>query len=142
MAAIIWLILGVLLGIAEVFTTTFLIVMFAIGAFAAAGSAALGANLLIQIVVFAGVSGLSLGLLRPVLRRHLNFGGGDAAMGLAAIEGSTAEVIEQISDSGGLVKIDGELWRARSHDASDVIEVGERVRVLEVRGATAIVWKD
>jgi membrane protein implicated in regulation of membrane protease activity len=141
-AIIVWLIIGVALAIAEVFTTTFLIVMLAVGAFAAAGAAALGAGLLAQVAVFGGVSALSLWLLRPALQRHLRFGGGDDAIGLAAIEGSTAVVVEEIDAEHGLIKIDGEMWRARSHDATQVIPVGEQVRVLQVKGATAIVWKD
>jgi membrane protein implicated in regulation of membrane protease activity len=141
-AIIVWLIIGVALAIAEVFTATFLIVMFALGAFAAAGAAALGANLLLQVGVFGAVSGLTLWLLRPALQRHLHLGGSDEAIGVAAIEGSTAVVVEQIDAEHGLVKIDGEMWRARSHDATQVIDVGEQVRVLQVRGATAIVWKD
>jgi membrane protein implicated in regulation of membrane protease activity len=141
-AIIVWLIIGVALAIAEVFTTTFLIVMFAVGAFAAAGAAALGAGLLAQVAVFGGVSALSLWLLRPALQRHLRLGGADDEIGLAAIEGSTAVVVEEIGVDHGMIKIDGEMWRARSHDATQVIPVGEQVRVLQVKGATAIVWKD
>jgi membrane protein implicated in regulation of membrane protease activity len=141
-AIIIWLIIGVALAIAEVFTTTFLIVMFALGAFAAAGAAALGANILVQVLAFGAVSALSLWLLRPALQRHLNLGGGSEAAGIGEIEGSTATVVEEIDAEHGLVKIDGEMWRARSHDATQVIPVGEQVRVLHVKGATAIVWKD
>ncbi len=142
MAAIIWLILGVALGIAEVFTTTFLIAMFAAGAFAAAGAAALGAGVPLQVVVFSIVSALSLWLIRPALRNHLGRQVAGAEMGLAAIEGNTAVVVEQVDAQHGLVKVDGELWRARPHDAMQVIPVGEEVRVLQVKGATAIVWKD
>ena len=42
----------------------------------------------------------------------------------------------------GLIKIDGELWSARPYDASQTFDPGERVRVIEVRGATALVWKE
>jgi membrane protein implicated in regulation of membrane protease activity len=41
-----------------------------------------------------------------------------------------------------MVKIDGELWRARPYDGTQVLAPGERVRVIEVRGATALVWRD
>jgi membrane protein implicated in regulation of membrane protease activity len=41
-----------------------------------------------------------------------------------------------------MIKIDGEMWQARSFDGNEKYLPGERVRVLRVRGATAIVWRD
>ena len=63
-------------------------------------------------------------------------------MGLEAIEGSTGVVLEEIDESHGLIKIEGELWRARPYDATQVIPAGEHVRVVEIKGATAMVWRD
>jgi membrane protein implicated in regulation of membrane protease activity len=40
------------------------------------------------------------------------------------------------------VQIGGEMWSARAYDATQVIEPGERVRVIEVKGATALVWRE
>jgi membrane protein implicated in regulation of membrane protease activity len=37
------------------------------------------------------------------------------------------------------VKIDGEVWTARSYADDEVIDVGQRVEVVEIRGATALV---
>jgi len=37
------------------------------------------------------------------------------------------------------VRIDGEVWTARSYDEDDIIEAGKRVQVIEIRGATALV---
>ena len=68
--AILWIVLGIALAIAEAFTATLLIIFFAVGAFAAAGAAALGAPLLLQVIVFALASGLSVGALRPIILRH------------------------------------------------------------------------
>ena len=137
-----WLIIGVALGIAEIFTTTFFISMLAVGALAAAGTAALGGDVPIQVAAFAVASALSLWLVRPALRRHLNLGGANAPMGVEALEGSPAFVVEEIDADHGLVKIEGEMWRARPHDATEVYRVGDQVRVLEIKGATAIVWRD
>ena len=39
----------------------------------------------------------------------------------------------------GCVKLEGETWRARAYDDDEVIELGTRVQVLEIRGATALV---
>ena len=142
--AILWIVLGVALAIAEAFTATLLIIFFAAGALAAAGAAALGAPLLLQVIVFAVVSGLSLGALRPIVIRHARpeLGPGDTPIGLQAIEGCHATVLEEVDVDRGMIKIDGELWQARSFDGNEKYLPGERVRVVKVKGATAIVWRD
>ncbi|TWG26923.1 membrane protein implicated in regulation of membrane protease activity [Micromonospora palomenae] len=139
-----WIVLGVLLGVAEIFTTTLLLIMFAAGAFAAAGAAALGAPVPVQALVFAAVSVLSVALVRPVIARHARSAleTGEQAFGVEALEGVTALVLERVDDGRGLVKIDGELWSARAYDATQSFEPGERVQVIKVRGATALVWQD
>ncbi len=50
-------------------------------------------------------------------------------------------MLERIANREGVgcVKIDGEVWTARSYDEDDVIDAGERVEVVEIRGATALV---
>jgi membrane protein implicated in regulation of membrane protease activity len=137
-----WLVLGVALAVAEMFTATFVLIMLAAGAFAAAAAAALGAPMFIQALVFAATSGAALVGIRPVIQRHLHEGQSGTPMGLAAIEGAVAPVIERIDNDHGLIKIEGELWSARPLDATQVIEPGERVRVIEIKGATALVWRE
>jgi membrane protein implicated in regulation of membrane protease activity len=139
---VLWVVVAVGLAIAEVFTGTFVLIMLAAGALAAAATAAVDGDLWAQGLVFALVSALALILVRPVVKRRLDQGGPEAQIGLAAIEGSTGVVLERVDADQGLVKIDGEMWRARSFDGTEVYEPGERVRVLEVKGATAIVWRD
>ncbi|MDG4840395.1 NfeD family protein [Micromonospora sp. WMMD967] len=144
MDAVVWIVLGVLLAVAEIFTTTLFLIMFGVGAFAAAGAAALGAPVAVQALVFAVVSALSLVVARPVIRRHQRpaLDSGEQPFGVEAIEGSTALVLERVDAEHGLVKIDGELWTARSYDTTQVHDPGQRVRVIKVRGATALVWQD
>jgi len=137
-----WLIAGVLLAVAELFTGTFVLLMFATGALAATGAAALGAHLAVQVLVFALVSSLGLVAVRPAIRNRLHAGADPAQMGLEAIEGSEGVVLEQVDVDRGLVKVGGEMWSARSYDARQVIPPGERVRVIEVKGATALVWRE
>ncbi|MEU8211213.1 NfeD family protein [Micromonospora sp. NPDC049044] len=144
MDAVVWIVLGVLLAVAEIFTTTLFLIMFAAGAFAAGGAAALGAPVAVQALVFAVVSALSLLVARPALRRHQlsSLESGDQPFGLEAIVGSTALVLERVDADHGLVKIDGELWSGRSYDTTQTFDPGQRVRVIKVRGATALVWQD
>ncbi|MEJ3745378.1 NfeD family protein [Actinomycetes bacterium KLBMP 9797] len=144
MDTVLWIVLGVLLAVAEMFTFTFVMIMLSSGAFAAAIAAALGAGVPIQVAVFAVVSTLALAAVRPVIRRHRQAGmtGDETPMGVAAIQGSTGLVLERVDTDHGLVKIEGEMWTARAYDATQVLEPGDRVQVIEVRGATAMVWRD
>ncbi|GIG92882.1 NfeD family protein [Plantactinospora endophytica] len=144
MEPLLWIVLGVVLVVAEIFTTTLFLVMFGVGAFAAAGAAALGAPLALQAVVFAAVSALTVAVARPVIRRHRTADSADdeQPFGVRAITGSSALVLEQVDANSGVIKIDGEIWTARSYDATQVIPAGERVRVIEIKGVTALVWQD
>jgi membrane protein implicated in regulation of membrane protease activity len=141
---VVWIVLGVILAVAEMFTATLVLIMLAAGAFAAAIAAGLGAPVPLQAVVFAVVSGLSLAAVRPVIRQHRRpaIETGGTPFGVEAIEGAAGLVLEDVDTDHGLVKIDGELWTARAYDATDVIPKGERVRVVEVKGATAMVWRE
>ncbi len=138
---VIWLLAGVLLAVAELFTLDFVLIMLAGGAFAAA-AVGLIAPVPIQVLVFAVVSGLGVFAVRPAIKRHIHKGAEPAVMGLDAIEGAEATVVEQVGEDRGMVKIGGELWRARPYDATQVIDAGVLVRVVEVKGATALVWKE
>ncbi|WP_091076047.1 NfeD family protein [Micromonospora nigra] len=144
MDAVFWIVLGVVLAVAEIFTATLFLIMFAVGAFAAAGAAALGAPVAVQAVVFAVVSALTVLAARPTIQRHRRSAveSGETPFGVEAIEGSTALVLETVDADRGMVKIDGEMWSARSYDATQAFAPGDRVQVIQVRGAVALVWRD
>ena len=90
--------------------------------------------------MFVVGSGLTFAALRPVARSHRRL---PPAMrtGAAALVGRRAIVLERIANDEGVgcVKIDGEVWTARSYDEDQVLEPGQRVDVVEIRGATALV---
>lgn len=144
MEPLLWIVLGVVLVVAEIFTTTLFLIMLAAGAFAAAAAAALGVPLPGQALVFAVVSALTLVMVRPTIQRHRRSAAesGEEPFGVEAIEGSTAVVLERVDANQGMVKIDGELWTARAYDGTQVYAEGERVRVIEVKGVVALVWRD
>lgn len=138
-----WLVAGAALAVAEVFTGTLVLIMLAVGALAAAGVGALGGGLVAESIAFAVVSALGLVAARPAIKRHLDRTAIEAQpMGVAALEGSQCLVLERVDASQGVVKVDGETWRARSYDGTQVFEPGEQVRIIEIKGATALVWRD
>lgn len=141
-AWIVWLVVACLLGIGEMHQGGFYLAPFAIGAGLAAVVGLLGVGLALSSVVFLAASAIVFATLRPVARRHRSLPPA-IRTGSAALIGRKAVVLERISnyESVGCVKIDGEVWTARSFDEDDVIDPGERVEVVEIRGATALVMR-
>jgi membrane protein implicated in regulation of membrane protease activity len=139
-AWVLWLIAATVLAVAEVVNLSFFLFPFAIGAAGAALVALAGAGTPIAVVVFAVLTAVSFGIVRPIARRHLKTPP-QIRTGTAALVGTTAIVVERIAndEAVGCVRLNGEIWTARSFDDDKVIEPGTRVHVMEIRGATALV---
>jgi membrane protein implicated in regulation of membrane protease activity len=119
----------------------FYLLPFALGATLAAVVSLLGVGAGLSVVVFFAASAIIVLTLRPVARRHRRLPPA-IRTGAAALVGKPAMVLERIANAEGVgcVRIDGgEVWTARSFDDDEVIEAGERVEVVEIRGATALV---
>jgi membrane protein implicated in regulation of membrane protease activity len=138
---ILWIVAACILGIGEMHTGGLYLLPFAVGAALAGVISLLGVGSLLAVLVFVLASALVFGALRPVARRHRRLPPA-IRTGAAALVGRRAMVLERIANNEGVgcVKIDGgEVWTARSYDEDEVIDVGERVEVVEIKGATALV---
>ncbi|MCV7379981.1 hypothetical protein BST11_21725 [Mycobacterium alsense] len=140
-AAVIWLIFALVLAGAEALTGDMSLLMLSGGALAAAGSTwLLGWPVWANAAVFVAVSILLLIGVRPALRRRIAPAKG-LPMGVAALEGKSALVLDRVARDEGQVKLDGQVWTARPFNDNDVYEPGERVTVMQIDGATAVVFK-
>jgi membrane protein implicated in regulation of membrane protease activity len=137
---VLWTIAAVALAVGEIVTVSFFLGPLAIAAGLAAVVALAGAGLTVQLLAFVVGSVASLGLIRPVAKRHLRTPA-RIRTGTAALVGNKAVVLERVDEHGGSVKIGGEVWTARTYDEDDVIEPGARVEVMKIEGATALVAK-
>jgi membrane protein implicated in regulation of membrane protease activity len=137
---IVWLVVACLLGLGEMHQGGFYLAPFAIGAGLATIVALLGVGAALSGIVFLASSGIVFATLRPVARRHRRMPP-SIRTGAAALVGKHALVLERIANEEGVgcVRIDSEVWTARSYDEDEVIDAGERVEVVEIRGATALV---
>jgi membrane protein implicated in regulation of membrane protease activity len=137
---VIWLIAAVVFGVGEIATLSFFLAPFAGGALVAALVTGLGAGTLVGWAMFLVVSVILLAALRPLARSHRRLPP-MLRTGTAALVGKSGMVVERIAndEGSGTVKIEGEVWTARSYDDDEVIEAGKRVQVVEIRGATALV---
>ena len=135
-----WILLAVVFAAGEIASMGFFLAPFAAGALIASIAALLGAGSAVSVAVFLVCSLLLFGFVRPIARRHMKTPA-PLRTGTAALIGMTAIVGQRVDNSAetGSVKLDGEIWTARAYDDEEVIEVGARVHVVEIRGATALV---
>ena len=137
---VLWVILAAALAIGEVLTLGFLLGLIALAAVLAGIVAALGAGVVVQLVVFIAASLASIALIRPIAQRHLRTPA-RLRTGTAALVGAKGVVTERVDDLTGQVKIGGEVWTARAFLDGQVIEPGTRVEVGKIEGATALVYE-
>jgi membrane protein implicated in regulation of membrane protease activity len=138
---IIWLVAAGALGVGEMHQGGFYLLPFAVGAAVAGAVSLLGVGVVLSAVLFVATSLVVVGALRPVAKRHRRLPP-PIRTGAAALVGRHAMVLERIANHEGVgcVRIDGgEVWTARSYADDEVIDAGQRVEVVEIRGATALV---
>jgi membrane protein implicated in regulation of membrane protease activity len=140
---LIWLIAAVVFAVGEIATLGFFLAPFAGGALVAAVVSAAGAGDVVSWALFLVVSVILLAALRPIARSHRRQPA-QLRTGTAALVGRKATVLERIAngENSGCIRLEGETWTARAYDEDMVFEPGERVHVIEIRGATALVSED
>jgi membrane protein implicated in regulation of membrane protease activity len=137
----VWAIVAVLLAVGEIFTPgLFFLGPIALAALAATVVAAVGVGIWFQIIVFGVGSFAAVGLLRPIARKHVTMPRA-IRTGAAALEGAKAIVLQPVDSRGGRVKIGGEEWSARSYMPDEEFDVGTEVEVVQIQGATALVYR-
>jgi Membrane protein implicated in regulation of membrane protease activity len=136
---VLWLILAVVLGAAEIFTLTAALGLLGLAAALTAVVAALGLPVPVQLIVFVIASIAGLGVVRPIARRHL-LQPPPQRFGVEALVGKPAYVIQEVTAHDGRVRINGEEWSARAYDETQVIPAGATVDVMQIEGATALVY--
>jgi len=137
---IVWLIVAAVLGIAELLTTTFAFGIIAAAAVVAAVVGAFHLSFALQLVAFAVAAGSGLVFVRPIALRHIKQPP-QLRTGTAALVGRTAIVLEEVTDHSGRIRIDGEEWSSRTYvEDSPAIPAGAKVDVMQIKGATALVY--
>ncbi|MDQ0604940.1 membrane protein implicated in regulation of membrane protease activity [Streptomyces canus] len=136
---LIWLIIAAVLAVAEIVTLTAALGMLSVAALVTAGSAAVGLPAPFQFLVFAVVATVTVVFVRPIAVRHV-LQPQVERFGVDALVGRAAYVVSEVTGLDGRVRIDGEEWTARAYDETLVIPPGKTVDVMEISGATAIVY--
>jgi membrane protein implicated in regulation of membrane protease activity len=132
-----WLTAFLAFAVIEMITLDLFFIMLGGGALAALVADFAGADGWLQIVVFCVVSLLMIAFVRPVALSHLKKGPAEQRTNVDRLIGEQAVVMEAVTSDGGLVKIGGDIWSARS--AAGVLPAGQKVVVAAIDGATAVV---
>ena len=143
-AWILWIVLGVGLIIAEIFTFGFVLFWFGIGALAAALAAQLGFGFGVQFLIFASVSVALTAMSRTLFAGYFRHGDEySVKTGVDSLPGQIGTVT--ISSKGtlneGAVKVFGSTWTAFPVDGETPLLEGEKVEVVEIKGSSIYVSK-
>ena len=133
-----WFIAFVILLVIELVTINLVTIWFAIGAVAAIITTIFTDSILIQSIVFVVVSVIALLITKPLIKKLKKFE--VEPTNSDRVIGKVGDVTKKIGKNKyGEVKVYGNTWTASS---KDVIEVGERVKVLSIDGVKLIVEKE
>jgi membrane protein implicated in regulation of membrane protease activity len=138
---VLWIIAAVVLAVGEMLTLSFFLAPFAGGAALAAIVDVAGGGTVLSWITFIVTSLLLLLVVRPIARSHRRLPA-QLRTGTAALIGRRGVVVERVvnDEAVGAIRMDnGEVWTARAYDEDHVIDVGTRVEVVEIKGATALV---
>ena len=141
---ILWTVLGLILIVAEVFTSGFVLLWFGIGALAAALAGIIGLNNLgLQFLIFASVS---IGLTAASRTIFINYfsrekTGDSLKTGVDALLGKVGTVVSSSRGAmnEGAVKLSGSTWTAYPIEGEEPLEAGERVLIERMEGASLYV---
>ncbi len=138
----IWIIVGIILSILEIFTSGFLVINFGIGAIIAGLVALTGAGIKVQMVVFALSSLIVFVFIRKFAVKYLNKKRPDTYTNVEALKGKIGFVTAPIGGTvkKGQVKVGGEEWPALCQDDVE-LKISERVVVTAIDGNKLIVRK-
>jgi membrane protein implicated in regulation of membrane protease activity len=139
-AEVLWLVLGVVLIVSELLALTLALGMLGVGALLASALAFAGAGLPLQLAGFAGASAAMLLFVRPPVKAALDRAGTTERTDARMLQGSTAVVVQRVTDESGQVRLNGELWRARPYAGTGPVDVGKPVSVAAVDGATLMIY--
>lgn len=138
---IFWLIAAGIFFIIEMATIGFLVFWLGIGALLAMITSFITDSIIIQFIVFVSTSTLLLIFTRPLVNKFIKIPK-EIKTNAYSIIGKKGIVISKINnvDGAGQIKIDGEVWSAKSFDEEN-IEKDAEVEIVEIDGVKAVVKK-
>lgn len=133
-----WFIAFLVLLFIEIITVNLVTIWFAVGSLAALFVSFFSDSIVLQVVVFILVSVFVLLITKPLMKKFKSFQ--VTPTNSDRVIGKIGDVTKKIEKNKyGEVKIFGNTWTAYSDEE---IEVGSKVKVLEIEGVKLIVKKE
>lgn len=130
---------GIAFVVLEIFIPSMFFLNFAVAAFVTAAASYFTHDILILAVIFFILSFLSFIFLRPMILRRYKKG---TETGIAGkYIGKIARVIEEVSDTKGVITIYDERWEARCENGAEIIPLESEVEIVRNDGLTMFVKK-
>ncbi|MCK4654715.1 MAG: NfeD family protein [Candidatus Cloacimonetes bacterium] len=134
---LIWVAIGIICIIIEIFTPGFLFMSFGIGAIITGMVSLVLKNVPLQILVFAVITFMVFISSRKLSKKLISKSSEET--NIYALKGKKGFVVKEIPEDGrGYVKVGGEEWSAVSEDG-EKIEKDEKVIIIKVEGNKLIV---
>ena len=134
----IWIGFAVIMVVCEAFTSQLVSIWFVLGAVSAAVTTIFTPSIAIQSAVFLIVSLVALIVTKPLVKK-LKDKRGVTSTNADRLVGRTGVVISDIADTHtvGQVKVEGEIWSAKSEKAP--LNKDTKIKVLAIEGVKLIV---
>lgn len=136
---VLWLVLLIVFIIVEMITVGLTSIWFAAGALVALLATVLGANPIIQVVLFIVVSIALLFVTRPFAHRIIN--SNVQRTNADSLVGEHIRILERVSnmDQTGKAVVRGQEWTVRAENDKEVLEEGSMAEVVSISGVKLIV---
>lgn len=128
---IFWIILGVVVFVLDIATSSFLFIWFSIGAFAAMIASLMGASLGIQIIIFLAVSIVTISIGYPWARKKFKSSVTRVPLMEENYIGKVLRAEEDIEERGQ-AKLGGIYWVVLNK--GETIKKGESFKIVEFEG--------
>jgi membrane protein implicated in regulation of membrane protease activity len=133
---LVWTAIGILLLLVEISTPNLVTIWFVPSAVITAIVSLVVDSIYLQVVLFVALSAVCLALSKKVYKRIKKT---EEVNPNDRLIGTTAKVVETVSQSDGKVLIGDVYWRAI---CDEQVDIGEVVVVKEINGTTLVVSKN
>lgn len=129
--SIFWIVLGVVVFILDIATSSFLFIWFSVGAFAALIASLMGASVGLQIVLFLGISIVTISIGYPWARKKFKKSVTHTPLMEENYIGKVLKAEEDIEERGK-AKLGGVYWAVLNN--GPVIKKGESFKIISFEG--------
>lgn len=142
-AWILWMIFGIFMIVAEIFTLGFVLFWIGIAAIAAGAAAFLGLGYLGQFIIFVVVSVALTIMSKTIFENYYPHQDDEINTGVDSLPGQVGTVKRASKGAlnSAVVRVYGSDWKAFPVDETTIFAEGEKVEVVRVEGSSIYIRK-